>query len=311
MAQLEPVFLGSDVSRLDWATLEATGLRLPFINVRDLLTGMRVNFAAGEVYVQFRRDAEVKPGSSVWYSPGSLDLFPAQLASDNTDLRFIQRQFEAALLFLEDWLSNTCAVIDRPDVQRRWSNKALQLARLAISLSDCLVDTELLSDSQFLSAGHVLKHLSESRAISQTESFFAQILTDQSIHLLRAGESVPLLMQPLVTGDAEYRTFYFGGESSTVALPCSIVDGVVDIQFRPEHIEEASLVPCPMPDGVLRRISLAFGLNFFAVDYVMLESRVQILEINPQFSWAWLPPDCITGVVEAFSRYYIAVSKGG
>ena len=311
MAQLEPVFLGSDVSRLDWATLEATGLRLPFINVRDLLTGMRVNFAAGEVYVQFRPDAEVKPGSSVWYSPGSLDLFPAQLASDNTDLRFIQRQFEAALLFLEDWLSNTCSAIDRPDLQRRWSNKALQLARLAISLSDCLVDTELLSDPQFLSAGHVLKHLSESRAISQTESFFAQILTDQSIDLLRAGESVPLLMQPLVTGDAEYRTFYFVGESSTVALPRSIVDGVVDIQFRPEHIEEASLVPCPMPDGVLRRISLAFGLNFFAVDYVMLESKVQVLEINPQFSWAWLPPDCITGIVEAFSRYYIAASKGG
>jgi hypothetical protein len=311
MAPLELVFVGSDVSRLDWATLEATGLRIPFINVRDLLTGMCAKFADGEVRLRFLRDAEVKPGSSVWYSPGCLDLLPAQLVPDNTDLRFLQRQFEAALVFLEDWLGNTCAVIDRPDLQRRWSNKALQLARLAISLSDCSVDTELLSDPQFLSAGHVLKHLSESRAISQTESFFAQILTDQSIHLLRAGELVPLLVQPLVAGDAEYRTFYFGGESSTVALPRSIVDGVVDIQFRPEHIEEASLVPSPMPDDVLGRISLALGLNFFAVDYVMLESRVQILEINPQFSWAYLPPECITGIVEAFSRCHIAASKGG
>ncbi|MFD6163275.1 hypothetical protein ACFWF7_32855 [Nocardia sp. NPDC060256] len=302
MAPSEPLFIGSDITRPDWVSLTSSGVVLPYIDIGVLIEHLDVRFADGRVRVDLTGSLPVS-AAGIWYSPGSLDVLAAHIVEDDTELRFLHRQVETAILFLEFWIGAEYPVIDRPELQRRWSNKAVQLAKLATHLPDHLIETRLVSDPQRLRPGTIIKHASESRAISRQESFFAQLLTEESLGEMRGGERVPMLVQRRIVVEAEHRTFYFSGETCTVELPTAAEAVVVDIQYRPEQIAQAVVVPDRIDHDILRRISTAFGLNFFAVDYMIDRSVPRILEVNPHFSWAWLPQDCVVGIVEAFTRY--------
>lgn len=309
MAPPPPVFIGSDVSRLDWETLVSSGMDSRFVNIRDLLTAFHVRFDPALASVKLLGEYSIVVDGPVWYCPGNLDLLPAQIIPDDSELRFLHRQLESVLVFFECWLGRLGVAIDQPETQRRWSNKLLQLMRLADLLPDFVISTQLVGKAPLLQSGNVIKHVSESRSISHTESFFAQVLTGEAIGLLQSSALVPLLMQPLISADVEYRSFYFGGNCATVAIPRGSVEGIIDIQYHPDDIARARLVQCPLPVDILEVISRAFGLAFYAVDYIVADARIHILEINPHFSWAWLPPKCVSGVVENFKQYWISRKK--
>jgi hypothetical protein len=301
---MEPFFVGSEISRPDWKALHDVGLPFRFLDLRELLESLHVRFRNGGVSVRLQGVESSLRGALVWYNPGSFDLLEGTLVGgEDSELGFLSRQFGAALSYFETWLAEQSRCIDSPARQRKWSNKIIQLAGLTRVLPEAVPDTLVVCDPSRLVAGQLVKHASESRMVSGSEAFFAQVLSAATLQRLRAGPTAPVIAQQFVSASHEYRTFFFGRESSTVEFPRDEQTSMVDVQFHPDRTAAGRVVEAPVEPMFWRRIRDALGLNFFAADYLLLDSSPVLLEVNPLFSWAWMPAPCVDRVADALRRF--------
>jgi hypothetical protein len=272
---------------------------------------MHIRFIANETKVDFGEDnADIFARQSlIWYNPGSFEMLEDELlefTGADSQAAFEARQFKAVLEYFEFWLPNNCNMIDPPQTQRCLSNKPIQLQSIAKALPSHLIETELISKPDQLTAGILVKHLGESRRIGNDEAFYAQELHNDQLSALHNGPWTPLLAQQPVSATEEFRTFAFGRESATIRIPRPVSsDRIYDIQFFPDHVARALPVSPTVSNDLWGSLAEAIGLSVFAVDYVMQGSIPKIFEINPVFSWSWLPDACIDAIADA-ARAYLA-----
>lgn len=303
------ILLGASASFKDWEALTDRGIGLRWVSVCDVLKSIHARFIANETKVDFGDgDVEIFARQSlIWYNPGSFEMLEDELlaiAGLDSQAAFEARQFKAVLEYLEFWLSKNRNVIDSPQTQRRLSNKPIQLQSIAEALPTHLIETELISKPDQLTAGILVKHLGESRRTGDDEAFYAQELHNDQLSALHDGPWTPLLAQRPVSATEEFRTFAFGGESATIRIPRPLSsDRIYDIQFFPDHIAKALPVSPVVSSDLWGSLAEVIGLSVFAVDYVMQGSIPKIFEINPVFSWSWLPNACIDAVANAAGAY--------
>lgn len=234
-----------------------------------------------------------------------LDDELVEVAEADSLSSFETRQFSAVLEYFELWLANNCSLADSPQKQRSLSNKLIQLQVIAEDFPANFIDTELISAPDQLASGILVKHLGESRRISSDEAFYAQELDSDQLSALRDGPWTPVLAQHPVSATEEFRTFTFGRETATICIPRPPTPGLIhDIQFFPDYVAQALPVPPVATDGFWGRLGESMGLSVFAADYVMQGATPKIFEINPTFSWAWLPKVCIDAIAEAARNYF-------
>jgi hypothetical protein len=284
-------------------------MEFKWVSIRDIVHDMYVNFSPGQTLCRIGRSAEILTSQSlVWYNPGSFALLEDELSDAAVaDGRgsFEVQQYKAVLEFLELWLCDNCRIIESPQTQRRFSNKLLQLHTIARVFPDNLIETELISKPAQLRPGILVKHLGESRMMTKDEAFYAQELSDVQISALSDGPWTPLLAQRPIAATEEFRTFVFGRETATIRLPRPALEGqIYDIQFFPDCVVRAAPVDSVINQGFWDSLGASMGISIFAVDYVMQHSIPKIFEINPVFSWSWLPGACIDAVAEATRRYF-------
>lgn len=153
-----------------------------------------------------------------------------------------------------------------------------------------------------------MKHLGESRRMSSDEAFYAQELNSDNLsELMAGGPWAPVLAQRPISATEEFRTFAFGKETATIRIPRPPTPGgIYDIQFFPDYVAKAFPASQVVTDGFWSNLGETIGLPIFAVDYVIQDAVPEIFEINPTFSWAWLPNVCIDAIAEAARAYFAA-----
>lgn len=306
-------FLGASASFRDWRTLAARGVELKWVSIRDVIKRIHVTFLDGKTRVDFGPGTNIfTDRSSVWYNPGSFEMLEDELleiAEADSLTSFEARQFRAVLEYLEFWLPRNCHLIQSPQTQRCLSNKPIQLQVIAKVLPSSLIDTQLVSAPDQLMPGILVKHLGESRRMSYDEAFYAQELNSDQLSDLGEGPWAPMLAQRPINATEEFRTFAFGKETATIRIPRPPALGRIhDIQFFPDYVAKAFPVSQVVTDGLWSNLGASIGLPIFAVDYVMQGATPKIFEINPAFSWAWLPNVCIDAIAEAARAYFVKSS---
>jgi hypothetical protein len=303
------VLLGSTASFRDWETLAERGVALGWVSIRDIARDLHINFLAGQTRVHLGSNAEIlSPKARLWYNPGSFSALEDEISGivdANGAASYEAQQYKAALDFLEFWLDDNYHMLDSPQTQRRSSNKLLQLHSIAKAMPDNLIETELISSPAQLKTGTLIKHVGESRRITEGEAFYAQRLSEGQLSALRDGPLVPLLAQAPISTREEFRTFVFGEQTATIRLPRPApASSIYDIQFFPDYVAQAVAVDPVVSVGLWEILGASMGLSIFAVDYVMQGVVPKIFEINPVFSWAWLPSACIDAVASAAAMHF-------
>ncbi|WP_173032761.1 ATP-grasp domain-containing protein [Phytohabitans flavus] len=272
---------------------------ITFIDVDDRLCTLRIRFDEGGTKVYGLDDLRHE---KVWYNPGSFEQLEQGWFESEANGRFRARQFSVALEILESVVAEFC--VDRPDVMRRWANKLFQLWKISEALPGLLPRTSMTGEFSDLTVGHLVKHVGESRWIGGEKAFYCQVVTAELIEALSAaGKPLPLITQERVHADHEFRSFVFGHEEATVRFPHARLSPVPDLQFHPEHVGQAEVVPAPVGSRVWSELGETLGLSFFSVDYMMVEDRLRLLEVNPAFGFAWLPAPCVDAIAGALSRH--------
>jgi hypothetical protein len=292
------IFLGASGTFAECEALRDRGLPIKFIDVDDCLRTLRIRFDEGGVEVFGLDDLQ---NEKVWYNPGSFEQLEQSWFKSEANGRFRARQFGAVLEILESVVAESC--VDRPDVMRRWANKLFQLWKISEALPGSLPRTSMTSEFSDLTAGLLVKHVGESRWIGGDKAFYCQVVTAELIEALSAGAPLPLITQERVQADHEFRSFVFGQEEVTVRFPHARLSSIPDLQFHPEHVGHAEVVPAPVHSGVWSELGCTLGLSFFSVDYMMEGDRLRLLEVNPAFGFAWLPALCVDAIAGALSRY--------
>lgn len=265
---------------------------------------MQVRFAAKSTTVSFAD--WVAEGRGIWYNPGTFERLECESIRDDTEFQFVSRQHAAALTFLEEWITPNC--LDAPALQRKWSNKPAQLRQLAAHVGNYLPETVLTSDVSMLGSDMVIKHAGENRWMSESTAFFAQTATPELLNSLRQGTMAPILGQQRLRARHEYRTFRFGHRGVTVCFPKDDSSVMVDLQYHPDRVKRAVLSDPVIEASFWEELNHAFQLNIYAVDFVLLDGGPVIMEINPAFGWAWLPPSCVEGVTSVVRDFLDDVS---
>jgi hypothetical protein len=288
-------FVGSSVSHADWLALSERGVAIEWVSIADLLTDARIEIGNGRSTVVTGLEGR----SVLWYNPGCFGALELDLrfghVGDQGD--FILRQYTALLACVEDGLD----CIDPPSLQRRRANKLLQAVEMNTLVPDLLIETRVTSDPREMRPGDVAKHVSETRRVTDDTAFYAYRLSAGDITDMTSGARTPIICQPFIGASHEYRTFWFGEHAVTVQIPRPDSGSEVDIQFFPKLIADAKVVETPV-ELPWSRIRDGMGLSMFAIDYVIPASGPLVFEMNPVFSWAWLPPDCVDPVAEAVKR---------
>lgn len=281
------IFVGADASVPAWRSLNEV-VPLRFVNIGDLLSDLDVRLGGGQGAIVRSRLATLA-GETIWYQPGQFDMLPESLVSEvDSSYNFLARQFSVALSFVENWLEAHALCVDKPSTQRRWSNRVLQLTEIARAHSDALPQTRIGVSTEETPPGYLLKRLSESRRVAADLDFLAQIPEPTEVASLRRGSPTPVLIQEVAYSDTEYRTFVLGRHSVTVALPRDR-GAPLDIHADFESFKKARIAETLQPD-LWESVQRALELNFFAVDYVLVEGGWPLIfEVNPLFSWEWLP----------------------
>lgn len=295
------VFVGSAATRAEWASLATGYANWEYIDVHELLLQGSVEFSNLGVLASWANPPYSLAGTIVWYNPGSFELLVDGLAGIDSEYGFLKRQFEAWLQFLEEWLAVNARCIDSPIMQRRWSNKVRQLAALAQELPLATLHSRISCDHGG-SVGAVAKHLSESRLISDGVAFFSQVITPKSAEELATAFPTPYVRQEIVAASHEFRTFCFRTSSVTVKIPRPPHGDIVDVHNSPSHLSAARLVGSEMITPTLRELQRVTGLQYFAVDYFLIEEGLKIMEVNPVFTWDWLSTECTDAIREAVAH---------
>ena len=242
--------------------------------------------------------------ASVWYYPGCLELTYEQLDLNVPSDRFIQRQLAAVLFHLECAIDRCHTAIDPPSAQRRWANKLNQLAFFSTLNFLSLPPTVISADCSRDGSLRILKHLSETRAFGSTHSVYARVLNpDLAVAFSHA--PCPFIVQDLLVADFEYRAMFFGSSYMIVSIDRrSLGPDCIDVHCLDNIAEYTSTcsIPSDALDALLRLRSL-IDLNVFAIDFFIQNGRLVPLEVNPQFSWAWLPAPALsrlTAIIFAF-----------
>jgi len=308
------VLLGSAASAPDWKFLAGRSIPIAWSSIPEILTRLNVVLAGevrGEATVTGIPDS-LQESRCVWYNPGAFDQLEDELLADVPPeiTRFHRRQVAVVLQFLEDWLPAHCTLADPPSTQRQASNKILQSAALA-QIEDCgHIETRFLGDPREAKPGYVLKHISEGRHVSASQALYAQVATEESLSVLSDGTTTPIIAQRLLEYDTEFRTFSFGGERATVAIPRTRRTDIVDLQFYADEISRAHVCECPVNETIWSSIESALGLTTFAADYVLGAGRPYFFEVNPVFTMSWLPGECLDALAEAVARWVHRCSRG-
>jgi len=302
-----PFFIGSAISKPSWEALQDCGVEVAFLDISDLIRAMRVRLSRGTTVVDFPGlGIDDLPGSVAWYHPGQFEMLSEQFVVQDSELRFVSRQFSAALEFIELWLERNCLCIDSPSRQRKYSNRITQLARLWESDSELLPATIVSSapDPSFL--GMVIKRLSENRYVARSTAFYSRVVDLDALRLLKLGHPCPMVYQERIDSNIEYRTFCMDQYRVTVKMPRGQGSPVVDMHFHPNTFADAQLASDPAISDVLSSLQHALGLRFMAVDYAVLNTRVKVFEVNPLFSFEWLPKAGLAALAMAVSQAFLA-----
>lgn len=293
------IFLGASGTLTEWEALRDRGLPIKFVDIDDRLRAIRMCFNEGGAIVLGLDDLRHE---KVWYNPGSFEQLEQGWFESDANGRFRARQFGTALEILECVVAESC--VDRPEIMRRWANKLFQLWKISEALPGYIPRTSVTSEFSDLTLGHLVKHVGESRWIGGDKAFYCQVVTAELIEALSAASApLPLIAQERVQADYEFRSFVFGHEAVTVRFPHARLSSVPDLQFHPEHVRHAEVVPLPVKSEVWSELRVALGLSFFSVDYMMQGDTLRLLEINPAFGFAWLSAPCVDAIAAALSRY--------
>lgn len=307
-------FIGTPISRADGETLHRSGVTVNFLDLGFILRGLNVTFRKKVMEVDFPGIDKLLSGALIWYQPGSFELLPDVLSQEPQQSvngsAFTSRQFAAAADFFETWLTQNCLLLDSPSIQRKWSNKLRQLELIARVFPHSLLETRLTSRPIVTGYEAVVKHIGESRLVDGVESFYAQTATPLVISQLAGGPRIPFMLQERLDSQREYRTYRLGSETVTVSIDRPQDKETVDVHFFPDLLADARVVLSPVPLSFWDRIQEAISLQYFAVDYALREGGCAIFEINPLFSWSWMPPRCLTIFCSALERSFVVANTG-
>lgn len=293
-------------SHEDGAQLAHSAVDCTVLSLEDIISTADVTFADGGHSLSTGDGVEqALAGATVWYNPHSFETLPIGLSrSSDSDWAFAARQYEALLLYFESWIERNSNCIDAPSNQRLWSNKLRQLSLLAEHFPNCLIPSQATAMVAPRHAGKVIKHLSESRMLDARTAFYARLLNN---HAFGSGKSqaVPMLLQDFIDASHEFRTFYFGGPTATVITGRTAqCDGIVDMHYYPSSTTEpVSGQIFEAASSFWKRLSKELSLTFFAADYFVVDGIPKLLEINPLFTWSWMPESCSDEVIDAMTRY--------
>jgi hypothetical protein len=300
------IFLGAEDTRAEWESLRERGLPVVFADVNEYLSGLCVHFREGRMGVAGLRNLLA---DEIWYNVGSFEQLEQGWFIRPGGGRFRARQLSAVLGMFETLIADQC--VDQPVLLRKWSNKLVQLHALSSSSSWLLPETWAMGTLSGVEAGQLVKHVGESRWIDEDRAFYCQVATEELIVAATEGDDqFPVLVQDRLEADFEYRSFVFGREEATIRFASARESLIPDLQFHPEAVSGAEVVPSPVDGGVWEELRRILDLSIFSVDYMMQGDKLYLLEVNPVFGWAWLPAPCIDAVVMSLSKYLTSDASG-
>jgi hypothetical protein len=295
---------------------EQLGRRFHIVDLWRFLGSLRIDFQPGEVvlYSDLISFGALASAGCIYYHPDSWDLFSFSPLTGDTSHCFAKRQLLAVSGFLESWLESSAAVVNRPSVSRKASNKLVQLEMLAQCYPEKLIAASLEPSDSCLHLGRVIKHVSESRMVTDVLSNYARVLDLDSVSVLSESKSLPILSQELIKQQSEFRAYIFGQETIIFEFyRGNSSASTVDVHLIPDAFAGAQEFSAP-PDVIrnLRQAFVSFGLEYGAVDFFIVDGLLKILEINPLPSWGWLPcrlRERVDEIVVKFSEGHFEFTK--
>ena len=283
-------FIGTEVSRVDFEALDDSSLTFVYIDLRTLVSDFEYKIEqTSEQYSSTL--AAFSECNLVWYQPGCFDLLPLQLIGQDTSLQYLQRQAMVIISYLEDRLVDLVRLVDKPSDQRRATNRLHQLDAIRTVCPHALLSSMLWHGEDLTTSGEdwVLKSLSESRDIDNNTKAYAQVFDNSHVEPTRNDFDLPGLAQAIVKNNKEYRSYCIFEEIYTIEISKPKMEKVVDTRYFPEKTKTYTTVDGFLPEEDVQKLRKYLGLNLMTIDYALVGDQAKIFEINPLFSWAWLP----------------------
>jgi hypothetical protein len=297
--------VGSDATRAEGTALRNISDVL-FVNLSEVLRNYSVLFdGRGSYTLDAEWANQICNSPLVWYNPGSLEGLELSLPTQDTELRFAQRQFSVALHFVEWWIETAATPIDSPTLQRKWTNKLIQMASLS-SVDASFMKSQVACGRSASLEFEIVKHLSECRSVTHDLDDYTKWRSADVDAATFSRDRFPLLYQNLAATSAEYRTYVFGEATVTARFRKAISrDTSPDLHTQEGWADSASL-ECTSAAALaaIRDLRRHSGLSMMAVDYVHAADGINILEVNPTFTWSYLPGDC-RDTVDATAAYQL------
>jgi hypothetical protein len=224
---------------------------------------------------------------------------------------FAEQQWRPVTEFLEYKLQHATDCINPPNKVRDTNNKLKQFAILqkaGFCLPATKVQTQYPQAGQLASLpGLIAKNVSESGWKSASEFSPARLVARQV-----AQTAYPVIYQRPIPGRQEFRCYVMGDEVTFVALERQ--DGVVDVRTTNDGRPRARVSEGRADwKAMLVAMVKTLGLDYAVIDAIPDGDRLNILEINANGVW-WFLPQMVGAHIEtrfhAFLEARIAVAGG-
>jgi len=212
---------------------------------------------------------------------------------------FAAQQWRPVTELLELKLQQAPTCINPPDKVRHTNNKLKQFATLRragfFQPETCVATRYPDTGALATHPGLIAKNVSESGWKSANEFSPARLIARQAIRT-----AYPIIYQRPIVGQQELRCYVMGEEVTFVAL--ERVEGIVDVRIsnagRPAaQLSEGRPAWHAMLVGMVRTL----GLDYAVIDAIPEGERLNVLEVNANGVW-WFLPDAVGAHIE--SRFH-------
>jgi hypothetical protein len=208
---------------------------------------------------------------------------------------FAEQQWRPVAEFMESKLQRIPVCINPPDKVRHTNNKLKQFATLqqaGFDLPETCVATRYPQAGPLASYSSLIaKNVSESGWKSASEFSPARLVTNQAVHA-----AYPAIYQRPIPGRQELRCYVMGDEVIFVALEREA--DVIDVRTANAGRPSARLSE-GRPDwhAVLVAMVKTLGLDYAVIDAIPEGDRLNVLEVNANGVW-WFLPEAVGAIIE-------------
>ena len=281
------------------------------INAESFVKGSTFRIDSASYRIQISdsgRSIETGEVTALWYRRPLSSLKIAKTVRGGFESLHLARTLDDTLRFLQMDLPKRCLQINDLEALLLAKNKLYQLRsafNLGIPIAPYIV-SNLKAEILAFSASRKIcvKPLTLQAFIDeeiQCPVWTQEITHSQLAVLPEDAFASPVIVQEIISAEAEYRVVVFGSRAFVFLMDRSYAkNDVLDIRNTPNFTDIHRFVQLPELEDIAVSLCRAFGLFFASMDFLRSTKSYVFLDLNPNGQWLWLEYNYASGMGDYF-----------